>query len=225
MVAPMIRYNLRGGVGMARGIVLWSCFGIMCLLMNGCDGKSRLPKGAATLNELISLYKTAHIERDVDKVQPLLWDAPIESVEAVFEYPIADVVYDQFPPQHPTVGGAARYWWPGGLPGGRDNEEYWDVVVGGIVGKLLLLKEPSDDVHESEQLDPGYIVGEIQGRFYITVPARVLDDAARAVKTRTPVNYAAVPYDEGDDIYPNSVLLWKPSDELRRQWLEQHKQE
>lgn len=171
----------------------------MCVLMFAGCGKrdTRLPMGAATIEELVARYRRAHENKDIEDLRGILiWESQLsyhrppleEPMLELFEMPLGDVKYiarPTIPDEVDGFGGEASY-----LIGGKD-----DGMIGPICGKLLLVeKHPAGQ--QPRVLDPSYIVvrfKKFDGRYYIDILRLVAKDAANAYKTNTPPKYVPQP--------------------------------
>jgi hypothetical protein len=209
-----------GAQSTGRKALTWIVLLAGTLDLVGCD--SALPNvpmkgelGCSTVDELVNRYKSAHSRRDIDSLRPLLfWNAQAltrvvrDDEEAamieIFSHRLVAIAYKEAPWREvsyriedgqgtETVGGVfakgTEYYDEkhGGIavPKGRR-----DRMMGSVRGKLMLVVDKETDV------DPGFIVMEFQGRYYIDTIKFVLLEAADALKAGRTPKYIAEPLDK-----------------------------
>jgi hypothetical protein len=153
----------------------------------GCDRRAPVKGalGSASIDELLTRYKAAHQHRDMEALRALVVWAPLANegkegpIRQIFDFPLKDVKFEAGPPPDPRIGGEVIYYIPNG------NKD--DRVIGFTYGKMLLVGT------DGTTLDPSYVVLKNNGRYWLNVLGRVVQDAAEALREHRKPKYVPAP--------------------------------
>ena len=177
----------------ARVLFLLALPSLLC----GCGGPkygTKLPMGAATIEELVARYRRAHEHKDIEDLRGILaWEPHLpyhrptleKPMIELFEMPLAEAKYVAGPKlEHPS-GGEARY-----VAGSKGAS-----VIGPVCGKILLV-EKTNGTRKPRVFDPSYIVIQahnLDDRYYIDILEGVAVDSAEAYRDGTVPKYKPQP--------------------------------
>lgn len=165
-------------------------------VLPGCTRGHGTAGGAASVEELIDKYKSAHNDRDVYMLRDILWwEAPQagsghieeleESMMSLFDLTLEEVQYVEGPDPETPGGGQVNYVRK--RPG---NRRQIPGVGGPVYGKLILRGTIGD---RRGDIDPCYVVMKSRDRYYIDTHKMVLSDAVTSLRTGRPSQSEPLP--------------------------------
>jgi hypothetical protein len=159
----------------------------------------RPASGAATIEELVAVYREAHLNKDperlrkIDLTLSLLadWIPMNQDIRSrllgLFELDLEEVRVVEMPLLDP------RDQLLGYVRESPDGEVHADILIPpDLYGRLVLIGRRPDAVRV--ELDPGFGVGRLKGRLYVEMLAPVTEDAAKSVRLGTNPHYRLIPH-------------------------------
>jgi hypothetical protein len=159
----------------------------------------RPASGAATIEELVAVYREAHLNKDperlrkIDLTLSLLadWIPMNQDIRSrllgLFELDLEEVRVVEIPLLDPPSQ-LLSY-----VCESPDGEVHADILIPpDLYGRLVLVGRRPDAVRV--ELDPGFGVARLKGRLYVEMLAPVTEDAARSVRLGTNPHYRLIPH-------------------------------